>query len=387
MNKLSTVLLVIGLMTSAQASAQQYFTTGVITFCEGECSSFAFSDVGTVISGQYQMDVTGGGTWDHTDLRNHFLFFENPMSPLEPYNGSNPTTANPFPLLRSTAPVRASAGGMTTGGTTDILGVSTGVLLFQFIVPPFDGADTWLIVTLNPDTSATGRMCTFFQTAGCIPGATQTFFFEGGVDLVIDNPFVFNPASLDFGPVTTGSSAQAQVTVTNNSDFGIDVGANIIGLQPPFTFDADTCSNQIVLPLADCTLTVGFSPTSVGNFSDFISVDPPPMADGVDYPVSGEGVESVDTDGDGISDDTDNCTLVDNATQLDSNGDDYGNACDPDLDNNGVVNFLDASIFGGLFGPGTGDGDFNGDGNTNFLDYSIFPAYFGGPPGPSGLAP
>ena len=94
-----------------------------------------------------------------------------------------------------------------------------------------------------------------------------------------------------------------------------------------------------------------------------------------------------DTDGDGVTDDVDNCTLVANASQLDTNGDGFGNACDPDLDNNGVVNFIDASLFGGLFGPGTGDGDFNGDGNTNFIDYAIFPTYFGGPPGPSGIAP
>ena len=96
---------------------------------------------------------------------------------------------------------------------------------------------------------------------------------------------------------------------------------------------------------------------------------------------------ATDTDLDGVVDKIDNCTLVSNAAQLDTNGDGFGNACDPDLDNNGVVNFLDASIFGTLFGPGTGDGDFNGDGNTNFLDYAIFPDYFGGPPGPSGVAP
>ena len=44
----------------------------------------------------------------------------------------------------------------------------------------------------------------------------------------------------------------------------------------------------------------------------------------------------VDSDVDGISDASDNCTLAANPTQLDSsNGDGGGNACDADLDNNG----------------------------------------------------
>jgi hypothetical protein len=96
----------------------------------------------------------------------------------------------------------------------------------------------------------------------------------------------------------------------------------------------------------------------------------------------------VDTDGDGVLDAADNCTLVSNATQLDTNGDGFGNACDPDLDNNGVVNFIDISIFSGQFGSASGgDADFNGDGLVNFVDYSIVPAYVFGPPGPSGVAP
>ncbi|MEM7083137.1 MAG: S8 family serine peptidase [Pseudomonadota bacterium] len=95
----------------------------------------------------------------------------------------------------------------------------------------------------------------------------------------------------------------------------------------------------------------------------------------------------VDTDGDGVFDSADNCTLVSNASQLDTNGDGFGNACDPDLNNDGIINFLDISLFSQAFGPGTGDADFNGDGNVNFLDYSIVPGYFGQPPGPSGLNP
>ena len=46
-----------------------------------------------------------------------------------------------------------------------------------------------------------------------------------------------------------------------------------------------------------------------------------------------------DADGDGIPDAGDNCTEVANPTQCDTNDDGYGNACDADIDNSGIVNF------------------------------------------------
>ena len=75
--------------------------------------------------------------------------------------------------------------------------------------------------------------------------------------------------------------------------------------------------------------------------------------------------------------------------ELDTNNDGFGNICDPDLDNNGVVNFLDYSALTMLFNTlSDGDPDFNGDGRINFIDIAIgYPAYFNLPPGPSGVAP
>ncbi len=97
----------------------------------------------------------------------------------------------------------------------------------------------------------------------------------------------------------------------------------------------------------------------------------------------------IDTDGDGIDDSADNCTLVENADQRDTNGDGFGNACDPDLDNNGVVNFADIALWTPLFNTPCGDvdEDFDGSGSCNFADYALFPDYFLQPPGPSGVAP
>ena len=50
------------------------------------------------------------------------------------------------------------------------------------------------------------------------------------------------------------------------------------------------------------------------------------------YPVSARG-----DDGDGIDDDADNCLGLANPEQRDSDEDGYGNACDADVDGDGLV--------------------------------------------------
>jgi hypothetical protein len=95
-----------------------------------------------------------------------------------------------------------------------------------------------------------------------------------------------------------------------------------------------------------------------------------------------------DGDGDGVGDACDNCTQVSNADQRDTNGDDYGNICDADLNGDLTVNLGDYSLFRSAFGNSTNpDADFNGDGAVNLGDYSIFRSSFGKPPGPSAVAP
>ena len=57
-----------------------------------------------------------------------------------------------------------------------------------------------------------------------------------------------------------------------------------------------------------------------------------------------------DLDGDGVLDTLDNCVEVPNGAasgdnQVDSDGDGFGNACDPDYDNNGIVSTTDFGVF------------------------------------------
>jgi hypothetical protein len=73
-----------------------------------------------------------------------------------------------------------------------------------------------------------------------------------------------------------------------------------------------------------------------------------------------DGGQIGDTDGDTIDDLFDNCTLIANSDQRDTDSDGYGSVCDPDFNQN---NFVDP------------------------VDFSTLKTMFGGPPGPSALAP
>ena len=92
-----------------------------------------------------------------------------------------------------------------------------------------------------------------------------------------------------------------------------------------------------------------------------------------------------DTDGDGVVDTQDNCTLAPNPNQRDTDADGFGNFCDADLNNDLTVNLSDFSLFRSAFGTADADADFNGDGSVNLSDFSIFRSLFGSAPGPSGI--
>jgi len=94
-----------------------------------------------------------------------------------------------------------------------------------------------------------------------------------------------------------------------------------------------------------------------------------------------------DADGDGVADDHDNCTLESNFDQRDSNGEGYGNACDPDLNNDGIVNFGDLAKMKSVFFTANADADLNGDGVVNFADLARLKTLFFKSPGPSAKAP
>ena len=93
----------------------------------------------------------------------------------------------------------------------------------------------------------------------------------------------------------------------------------------------------------------------------------------------------LDSDGDGVPDVADNCKLVANGTlipdaggnsQLDADGDGYGNLCDGDFNQDDFVNVIDLGLFKQRFFTADSEADLNGDGIVNVLDLGLFKAMF-----------
>ena len=97
-----------------------------------------------------------------------------------------------------------------------------------------------------------------------------------------------------------------------------------------------------------------------------------------------------------MPDNVDNCTQVPNGPlipdaggniQRDTDGDGYGNICDPDFDNSGFINASDLAYLKSNFFTTDPDADLDGSGFVNAADLAILKQMFFGPPGPSGLVP
>ncbi len=93
-----------------------------------------------------------------------------------------------------------------------------------------------------------------------------------------------------------------------------------------------------------------------------------------------------DLDNDSVPNGQDNCTLVANPDQLDTDGDGFGNRCDGDLNNDNVVNAVDLGLFKNVFLTPDPHADLDGDGIVNVVDLGLFKQLFLQPPGPSGVA-
>jgi hypothetical protein len=98
--------------------------------------------------------------------------------------------------------------------------------------------------------------------------------------------------------------------------------------------------------------------------------------------------DNPDFDGDGVGDHGDNCLYRVNSGLDDTDGDDFGNLCDADYDNDGVAGFSDFGAITANFAT-TNElymhvEPIGGGRQVGFGDFGFFANNFGLAPGPSG---
>ena len=94
----------------------------------------------------------------------------------------------------------------------------------------------------------------------------------------------------------------------------------------------------------------------------------------------------VDTDFDGIADFEDNCSLDPNVDQVDADRDGFGNPCDADCTQDGIVGLPDYIAMSRCRADRCAC-DLTGDGERNFGDFLLLSSRWGKRVGPSGMAP
>ena len=251
---------------------------------------------------------------------------------------------------------------------------STSVNVSVEYAPVNDGLDN---ATLNIVSDSPGEESISVALAGT------------GVPVVVNEcvPDI-DPASLVFGSIELGNTLTLVATVTNNGTLECAVEATVSG-SDEFSLASGTMFT--VAPGDSVDVSVDYAPVDLGDDSGKLTLAFPDRS--IDVPLSGSGIETADTDGDGVPDSSDNCTSVSNPSQLDTDGDGYGNLCDGDLNNDGSTDTLDLNLYKLAHRSAVGDAnydidaDFNGDGVINTLDLNIYKGLHRLPPGPSCCAP
>jgi len=215
-----------------------------------------------------------------------------------------------------------------------------------------------------------------------------------GIQQSFVNPnSTYNYTAGVWSTVVGGTSITHTETCTETS--GIPCSSVLSGLNQPFWNDTTdnsgaptgACSASIFFPAGNCDRvsvveTAGVSLRIIEQ-SQFAIAGLPSGYIYDFFP---------DTDGDGVMDANDNCMLTSNPLQQDFNRDGYGNICDADINNSGMVSTADFDLLRSVLGQAAGSSaiafaaDMNSSGTVSTADFALLRARLGTAPGPSGLA-
>jgi uncharacterized protein YjiK len=283
-------------------------------------------------------------------------------------------------------------------GVTDISDIAALSTVFEPGSPDYSNLlvlshEGHRLLELNRTTGAVLSQISLNGIVGQVQPEGVAIDSAGVIYIVDEGPSGTQPKLFVLSPPAVAGD-DGPIVVTSGVPFVIPVGANDTGFANPATVSVTNppvkgTISAISPPGPAAGMTVTYTAGAGTSGADSFVYQ---MADG--SPRSDQATVSIiispDTDGDGTADETDNCTLVSNASQCDADGDGYGNRCDADLNNNGSTNAQDTTLFRQQLGqpsvgPTFNKADLNCNGAVNAQDTTLLRQMLGLPPGPSGL--
>lgn len=173
--------------------------------------------------------------------------------------------------------------------------------------------------------------------------------------------------------------------VTGTGDCGVLTDDWVAGLRGAGVKKFASLISGVSNP-TECTAANGeWQAAAFAGYAYILRADGMRVPDYFDESVYGPDPMLVDTDNDGVMDYADNCLDVANASQQDTDADNYGNACDADFNNDLLVNAIDLGLFKQMyFSSGDVEADMNGDQVVNAIDLGLFKGMYFQTVGPSG---
>lgn len=297
------------------------------------------------------------------------------LDDFEGYDNTEPTTLEPSYLVW----------GNVTGGA-----------IGDYSYGPFPAPNNWDpgvstnvgFSVLEPGEDAAGGVALsvysdYNNTDHAFTGSSiESIFYKeytiGAADVGKTWKFTFDAKLGLLAPPTT-AEAFIRIIETDSGDFLIADFDSVNMTATPATWQGYTLSLTIDPAWVGYLFQIGMASTATNYDPSSIFYDNLFLLGGCD----GNGT---DTDGDGIDDNSDNCCIVSNATQIDTDGDGHGNACDADFQNNCLTNIFDLFDFKANFAGTDQEYDLDSTGgpvSVNIFDLFAFKGLFGSAPGPS----